>query len=364
MSTLHPRDEGRRSAVNVSALPGPGLAVWLLTLGFGARRPRGRAAEDWRCSRRSDASTPGSATTARRGSTANCRREHHVGRHRVARLMRVNGIQAARCGIKSARAAPAWPSPEIADLVQRDFHADRSERGLVHRRHPDPHRRGLAVGRGDPRRLQPGSDRWATANQETPKTAISPRRRHQVRRPPAGLHHPLRPRLPVHRRRLARPGHRLRARVSIGERKSCYDNAVIESWFASFKNEEIYPKGNALHPSRGRARLFGYIWDYNTQRPALLAGLCRRHASRSRIKHLSVKPGQAQSPHILPGPRRPTTEGLQAALFLPPPPRQRPRLAHPPPPQRHDQLHPTPVTRSGIATGAVGALGTAHVDHR
>ena len=55
-------------------------------------------------------------------------------------------------------------------------------------------------------------------------------------------------------------------KVSIGERKSCYDNAVIESWFASLKNEEIYPKGNPFTRTEARARLFAYIWDHNNRR--------------------------------------------------------------------------------------------------
>jgi putative transposase len=54
--------------------------------------------------------------------------------------------------------------------------------------------------------------------------------------------------------------------VSIGERKSCYDNAVIESWFASFKNEEIYPKGSPFTRAEARARMFTYVWQYNNHR--------------------------------------------------------------------------------------------------
>ena len=40
----------------------------------------------------------------------------------------------------------------------------------------------------------------------------------------------------------------------------------MESWFASFKNEEIYPKGNPFTRAEARARLFSYIWEYNTLR--------------------------------------------------------------------------------------------------
>ena len=56
-------------------------------------------------------------------------RDHHVGRHRVARLMRMHGIRAARCKIKSrARAAPPARRPEVGDLVKRRFQADVPDR--------------------------------------------------------------------------------------------------------------------------------------------------------------------------------------------------------------------------------------------
>jgi putative transposase len=54
--------------------------------------------------------------------------------------------------------------------------------------------------------------------------------------------------------------------VSIGERKSCLDNAAMESWFASYKNEELYPIGQPRTRAEARTRLFGYIWAYNNQR--------------------------------------------------------------------------------------------------
>jgi putative transposase len=195
-------------------------------------------------------------------------RDHHVGRHRVARLMRINGIRAARCKIKSrARAAPPSRRPEVVDLVRRDFRVDA----------PD------ALWFTDVTQIRTGEGRlwaavvldafnrevvsWATAAQESPKTALAALQNAlRARRPPPGC--------VVHSDR----GYQFTARdwldlaagsglqVSIGERKSCYDNAVIESWFASLKNEEIYPKGNPFTRAEARTRLFRYIWDYNTQR--------------------------------------------------------------------------------------------------
>jgi putative transposase len=195
-------------------------------------------------------------------------RDHHVGRHRVARLMRANGIRAARCKIKSRpRAAPPTRRPEIVDLVRRDFHADV----------PD------ALWFTDVTQIRTGEGwlwaavvldafnrevvSWATAGQETPKTALTALREAlRARRPRTGC--------VVHSDR----GYQFTARdwldlaagsglqVSIGEKKSCYDNAVVESWFASFKNEEIYPKGNPFTRAEARTRLFRYVWDYNTHR--------------------------------------------------------------------------------------------------
>ena len=55
-------------------------------------------------------------------------------------------------------------------------------------------------------------------------------------------------------------------RVSFGERRSALDNAAMESWFASFKNEDIYPGGPTATSAEARSRLFDYIWNYNNHR--------------------------------------------------------------------------------------------------
>ena len=57
-----------------------------------------------------------------------------------------------------------------------------------------------------------------------------------------------------------------RLELSLGERKSPLDNAAMESWFASLKNEEIYPNGQPATKAEARTRLFTYIWTYNTRR--------------------------------------------------------------------------------------------------
>ncbi|SFB93028.1 putative transposase [Nocardioides terrae] len=214
-------------------------------------------------------------------------RDHRVGRHRVARLMRANGIRAARCKIKSrARAAPPARRPEVVDLVQRRFGAEV----------PD------ALWFTDVTQIRTGQGwlwaavvldafnreviSWATAPQESPKTARQALADAiKVRRPPKGC--------VIHSDR----GYQFTAwdwltlaasnglRISIGERKSCYDNAVMESWFASFKNEEIYPKGTPFTRAEARARLFSYIWEYNTRRRHSTLGYVapRDYAAQSSI---------------------------------------------------------------------------------
>ncbi|WP_432476687.1 IS3 family transposase [Nocardioides sp. GXQ0305] len=186
----------------------------------------------------------------------------------MARLMRLHGIAAARCRIKSrARAAPPRRRPEVVDLVRRRFTV------------PVPNRlwftdlTQVRTGQGwlwaavviDAYNREVIS--WATAARDTPGTVlIALNDAVKTRRPAAGC--------VIHSDRgyqftawdWLNTARSARLQVSIGERKSCYDNAVIESWFASFKNEEIYPKGNPFTRSEARARMFNYIWQYNNHR--------------------------------------------------------------------------------------------------
>jgi putative transposase len=195
-------------------------------------------------------------------------RDHRAGRHRVARLMRAHGIRAARCKIKSRpRAAPPARRPDIVDLVQRDFRADTPN----------------ALWFTDVTQIRTGEGwlwaavildafnreviSWSTAALDNPRTALTAL--HDAittRRPPRGciIHSDRGYQFTAHDWVNLACAHRLR--VSIGERKSCYDNAVIESWFASLKNEEIYPKGNPFTRAEARTRLLRYIWIYNTRR--------------------------------------------------------------------------------------------------
>jgi putative transposase len=195
-------------------------------------------------------------------------RQHVTGRHRVARLMRLHGLRARRGKIKSRpRAAPPVRRPEIVDRVRRRFHADapgrlwftdqtviRTGEGFLH-----------AAVVLDAFNRQVVS--YATDTYETPLTALRALKDSIAAARPA-------PGCVIHSDRgyqftahdwvnLARAHH---LQVSIGERKSALDNAAMESWFASLKNEEIYPNGQPATKAEARTRLFHYIWTYNTRR--------------------------------------------------------------------------------------------------
>ena len=108
---------------------------------------------------------------------------------------------------------------------------------------------------------------WCTASLDSPRTVLTALREAvKIRRPPTDciIHSDRGYQFTAHDWIGLARTHQLQ--VSIGERKSCYDNAVIESWFASLKNEEIYPKGTPFTRAEARTRLFHYIWTYNNRR--------------------------------------------------------------------------------------------------
>ncbi len=206
-----------------------------------------------------------------RGCTRNCwLAAHHVGRHRVARLMRGHGIRACRgrvrlrAAVRAAGAPPmkwsTWSAATSAPTCPTRCGSPTSPRSG-----PDQGWLYAAV-------ILDAFNRevisWAVDDLDTPDTAI--RAFDEAVPDPAataGMHHPLRPRLPVHRQGLAR----LRRRASTSSCRSAnasnpHDNAVIESWFASFKSEELYPRGQPATRAEARARLFDYIWAYNHHR--------------------------------------------------------------------------------------------------
>jgi putative transposase len=191
-----------------------------------------------------------------------------VGRHRVARLMREHGIRARRGPIKGRRrTAPPSRRPEVIDRVRRRFRASAPDRlwftDLTAIRTSEGFLRAAVVLDAHDRQVIS----WATDAYETPKTVMRALREAiAIRRPQPGCI--------IHSDRgyqfTSHEWHDLAARhslvVSLGERKSALDNATMESWFASLKNEDIYPGGIIKSRAEARSRLFDYIWDYNNHR--------------------------------------------------------------------------------------------------
>jgi putative transposase len=195
-------------------------------------------------------------------------RNRRVGRHRVARLMRANGIRARRGRVKSRpRAAPPARRPEIGDLVQRRFHAGapnqlwctdatqiRTSEGWLY---------AVVVLDAYSRRVLS----WAVSNHvrvDTATEAISAAL--QDRRP--------RSELIVHSDRgyqftswewLSRLEH-AGVRPSIGRVGSALDNALIESWFSSFKSEALHPYPQPATRLEARRLLFNHINFHNHRR--------------------------------------------------------------------------------------------------
>lgn len=196
------------------------------------------------------------------------RRSRPVGRHRVARLMRANGIRARRGKIKSRpRSAPPKRRPEVGDLVKRRFVGDGPNRiwftDLTMIRTGQGMLRAAVILDSHNREVIS----WAVADHETPATvmrALSEAIR--IRRPGQGCI--------IHSDRgyqftsleWAELAAKNGLRVSIGERRKPQDNAMMESWFASLKNEDIYPAGQPETIADARMRLFRYIQLYNTSR--------------------------------------------------------------------------------------------------
>ena len=206
------------------------------------------------------------------GSPRVCRvlraRGHPVGENRVARLMQVNGIRACR-GIQKERprSAPPRRRPEIPDLVQRRFKADRPNQLWCVDTTQIRTRQGwlYAVVIIDvySRRIIA----WTTSNHRTGTLALQALDRAlRSRRPPPGTI--------VHSDR----GYQFTSwewttavevaglRASIGRVGAAHDNALIESWFSSFKNEAIYPYPMPKTREHARRTIFEHINFHNQRR--------------------------------------------------------------------------------------------------
>jgi putative transposase len=191
-----------------------------------------------------------------------------LGRRRVARLMRCHGIRARRGKIKSRpRAAPPARRPEITDKVRRHFDGHQPDEVWFTDITQIRTNQGWLYAAVILDSFNREVISWATASQDTINTALTALRDAiRVRRPGPGT--------VIHSDRgyqftsaawldlAARNG----LEVSIGDRKSCYDNAVMESWFSSFKAEALYPFGPPDTREAARTLLFRYIWQYNNHR--------------------------------------------------------------------------------------------------
>lgn len=193
---------------------------------------------------------------------------HRVGRHRVARLMREHGIRARRGRVKSRpRSAPPARRPEVVDLVRRRFRADEPNRlwctditqirtgeGWV----------GAAVIIDVYSRMIVS---WSVADRQHVALALEALDAAiKARRPaPGAIIHSDRGYQFTSWEWLARL-RRSGLQPSIGERHSALDNALVESWFASLKNEALYPQAQPATRADARQLLLHYINFHNRSR--------------------------------------------------------------------------------------------------
>jgi len=195
-------------------------------------------------------------------------RGHPVGVNRVARIMNKHGIRARRGRLKERpRSAPPRRRPEIPDLVQRRFKAEapnqlwcvdttqiRTRQGWLY---------AVVIIDVYSRKIIA----WTTSNHRTGNLALHALDRAvQTRRPPPGG--------VVHSDR----GYQFTAwewtaavdaaglKPSIGKVGAAHDNALIESWFSSFKNEAVYPYPMARTREQARRTLFEHIHFHNQRR--------------------------------------------------------------------------------------------------
>lgn len=196
------------------------------------------------------------------------RADVRVGRHRVARLMRENDIRAIRGRRKTKpRAAPPIRRPEIKDRVRRIFDRPRPNMlwftDLTMIKTGQGYLRAAVIIDAHSRRVIS----WAAAGHETPNTAYTALRDAiALRKPP--------PHCIIHSDRgyqftsetwltIARKAQMI---PSIGQNHSALDNAAMESWFGSFKNEALHPYPQPRTNAEARWILLRYITFYNTRR--------------------------------------------------------------------------------------------------
>ena len=191
----------------------------------------------------------------------------HVGKNRVARLMRGAGLVARRRGYRVATTDSQHDQPIAPNLVNRQFAVAEPNRVWVSDITYVPTRAGwlyLAVVLDLASRRVVG---WAMRDQLASELALSALRMAlQARRPRPGLmHHSdrgIQYASLAYRHLLEQHG----ARISMSRRGNCWDNAVAESFFATLEFELIQRRRWNTKDEARRA-IFRYIevW-YNRQR--------------------------------------------------------------------------------------------------
>lgn len=207
-----------------------------------------------------------------------------AGRHRVARLMRQAGIHAQRRRPYRRTTDSAHDQPVAPNVLQRDFHSETPNEKWAADITYIPTQEGwlyLAVVLDLYARRVVG---WAMSDRlKEDLTLQALDMAIRQRQPPHGLlHHSDRGRQyasKAYRRRLNQQG----IQASMSRVGNCWDNAVVESFFATLKTELIHHQD---YPTREQARLaiFEYIEGfYNTHRchsaigylsPAQFEGRC------------------------------------------------------------------------------------------
>lgn len=197
-----------------------------------------------------------------------CQRGQQVGVNRVARLMREHGIQALR-GRRRARprSAPPRRRPEVPDLVQRRFKADRPNQLWCVDTTQIRTRQGWLYAVVIIDVYSRKIIAWTTSKHRTGNLALHALEQAvRSRRPPQGGI--------VHSDR----GYQFTSwewtaaveaaglRPSIGRVGAAHDNALIESWFSSFKNEAIHPYPMPATRTQAQRILFDHINFHNQRR--------------------------------------------------------------------------------------------------
>jgi transposase InsO family protein len=190
------------------------------------------------------------------------------GRHRVARIRRLNGIEAIRMKRFRASRGARNSEPAACNVLNRQFTAAQPDRAWVTDTTFVPTRQGwlyLATVVDLYSRMVVGWAMSANNNSQLVCDALSMAVRHRA--PKAGLLHHSDQGITytsVRYRDLLKQ-HKITASMSrVG---NCHDNAVAESFFANLKNELTYHRDFATR-QEARTAIFDYIeLFYNRKRP-------------------------------------------------------------------------------------------------